>query len=198
MYMSLVFILPCFSIAIGQTFTKLDLDWDIELQFDRDNYRNKIDSNTIMLNSRFRGDTSMFMIFDYNDITEGNSWLTKCFNSLDSCILNSHISQIILESEFGQFVPLSDNINSPTYIGYMGKRHHGIKNLYNLDVFPISGSGGREFKHYLSIPKNSLKICQDNQKVRLHYIYRTKKEYLNLSDKNYIITSNWVSINEIY
>ena len=63
-------------------------------------------------------------------------------------------------------------------------------------VFAQDEGPNNTYKKLLT-PPSALKICQDNQKVRLHYLYKAKEKYANLSNKDYIITSNWFSIDEI-
>ena len=186
-----------YNIAICQYHIK-NLMWDIIPSNIRGIHGEKLDTIELELNSIFHGDTSMIIVFDYNDILKGKEWNTRCYNSIDSIVLNTRISQVILENEFGEMIPLSDNLNFPTYKGYMRRNVAQDKSAYNFDLFPINGNYARTFKHLISIPKYALKICRDNQKIRLHYLYRAKKKYKHWSNKDYIISSNWFLISDVH
>jgi hypothetical protein len=192
-----LFLLIQFKSLIGQNSLADRLELDVTPTLMRGMYGEILDSNTVELQCIFRGDTSTVVVFDYGDILSGKEWDTHCYTSINGIISNSNISQIILESEFGEMIPLSDNINFPSYKGYLKKRSSMQKSDFDFDLFAIQAYYSRSFKLSLSIPIHSLKICQDNQKVRLHYSYRTKKKYSNWSPNDYLLTSNWFLLSDI-
>lgn len=195
-FSSLFFIIQ-FEFLFAQKNIPQPLEWDVTPIFLRGIYGQILDSNTVELHCIFRVDTSMIVVFDYNDILTGKEWDTHCYTSMKGIISNAEVSQIIIESEFGEMIPLSDNINFPSFKGYLKKEHYVEPTEFNFDLFAVEYYYHRSFKLSLSIPIHSLKICQDNEKIRFHYFYKAKKKYLEWSPNDYLFSSDWFSISDI-
>ena len=168
------------------------INWQVTLSLYRDDYGKIINKDEFVIKSIISTDTTMCLIFDYDEILKEVELDNFCSTNIQTF---KHLKQslVLIENEQGEFTTLSDN----NMEGYRPSRGIPITSDHDFDVLGIDIRLLRKWEIPYSFPMSKLFSCGNTPKVRLHYFYWHNQKFIQFRNDSFYMMSNWISIDSI-